>query len=119
MPLKRDQIEQQPQRTHAELHIPEFGDSVMLQSLTAGEREAYEMQFSDKQGNLKDVSNIQARLIVKSLVDPDTQERMYGDTKADIETVAGWNGQAVRRMFAKVQEVSGMGDEAVEDAEKN
>lgn len=119
MALKREQLEQQPQRTYAELHIPEFGDSVLLQSLTAAEREAYEMQFSDKQGNLKDVENIQARLVVKSLVDPDTQERMYGDAKADINTVAGWNGQAVRRMFTKVQDLSGMGEEALEDAEKN
>lgn len=117
MALNREQIEQQPTRTHAELEIPEWGDSVLLQSLTAAEREAYEMQFSDKEGNLRDVSNIQARLVVKGLVDPETYDRMFSDKE---HTVVGeWDGRVVRRMFNKVRELSGMDDQAVEEAEGN
>lgn len=103
--------------TIVSVDTPEWGDdaSVCVRSLSGNERDAYEQSiFEQGQGNFR---GLRAKLVALALCD-DAGEPM-GFTQAEVEQLGNKNGAVIDRLFERVKAISGMADEAVEQAAKN
>lgn len=70
-----------------DVEVPEWGGWVRVQEMTAAAWDAWEDSSTvtdEKSGaQSRDIRNIRARLIVRSLADPETGKRLYQDGEAD------------------------------------
>jgi len=97
--------------------VPEWGGTVYLREISGQDREAFERaMFSDEGGIKKDAPPLRPALLALCLSDADGN-RLFTDK--EISDLAKKNGAVIARLFAKAQEVSGLGPGAVEAAEKN
>jgi hypothetical protein len=101
--------------------IPEWGVKVRVRGLTGAERDAYEARAVKASQNGQNVevqlANFRARLVVKCLLDPETEERIFSD--ADITALGTKSGKVLDGLFDVCTELSGMSEAAVVRAEGN
>lgn len=96
--------------------VPEWGGEVCIQELSAGDRDYFEQLFTSKNVT----PNVRGLIVVRSLVDADTKERLYTDAEAS--EISEYGGAGVQRIFEAVVKLSGMRGEstaALEGAVKN
>ena len=119
MRLSRDDILKADDIETREVEVPEWGGTVLVRGLTGKERDAFEasvMRDRGKQGIVRDLANIRAKLVVRCLVDDDGQ-RLFADGEAG---VLGEKSAAVMdRLFEVAGELARMNDFDVEELAGN
>lgn len=118
----RDQIVAADDLPFEDHPVPEWGNiKVRVRGLTGTQRDAYEARIvAVKQGG-KDVelrlANFRARLVVKCLLDPETNERIFSDDEVGV--LGSKSGAVLDRLHDVAHRLSGMDDEATARAEGN
>jgi len=97
------------------IEIPEWGGWVNIRSLSARERDLFEVSIGAVMGK-QNLSNMRARLVVLCLCDEDGN-RIFEDNQAD--ELGAKNALVINRLFDKARKLSGMSDEDVKELEKN
>ena len=96
------------------VHVPEWGGSLYVKSLTGAERDRFESSIqATKTGDTKlNLSNFRSKLVVLAACDSNGG-RLFGDT--DITALGQRNAQALQRVFEVAQRLCGMTKEDVEE----
>jgi imidazoleglycerol phosphate dehydratase HisB len=92
--------------------VPEWGGTVYLRALTSAEREQLEGRV--RQGTV--VEGLREQLVAAAVVDVSGRALF---TPADVPALAEKNGAVMDRLATAILRLSGMGAQAVEEAEKN
>lgn len=104
------------------VEVKEWGGSVYVRGMTAGERDKWEASLysTQKRGNSFEVvahrDNIRAKFVAASVVD---EKGKLIFTTGDIEALTKKSAAPMDRLFAVAQRLSGMSNEDVEELEKN
>lgn len=107
-----------------DVEVPEWDLTVQVRGLSGVDRDAYEANMRGvKQagaGAEADVrlANFRAKLLVKTLFDPATGERIF-DGARDAQALGGKSAKALERLFDITLRLSGMDAKAKESAEGN
>lgn len=115
--LTRSQIEahlESPRIPYADVFIPDWGGSVRVKALSVAEVEGL-LKQRDRNGNLKE-DGLAARIAVAGTID-ETGKPFF--TETDVMLLGRQNHRVLRTITDKIKELSGMSEQAVEDAEKN
>ena len=101
------------------VECPEWGGSVILKSLTGKERDNYEASLVEQKKRRVTVKmeNVRAKLLSKSIVDPDTHERLFSDS--DIDALGNKSAAPLDRLFDVARRLSGLDDDDVEELTAN
>jgi hypothetical protein len=99
--------------------VPEWGGDVMVRAMTGYERDAFEGSLVEhkKSGNTIKVDNIRAKLVQKTVIDPETRKPMF--TAGDLEILGSKSAAALDRIFTVSRKLSGLTEEDIEELEKN
>jgi hypothetical protein len=116
--LKRDDILKVADLPREEVHMPEWGGSVLVRGMTGSERDAFEGSIVELKGNKSsvDMRNIRAKLVALTVVD-EAGERLF--SQADVELLGGKSAAALQRIFEVAQRLSGLTQADVEELAKN
>lgn len=131
MILSRDQILVARKAMTREIEVPEWGGSVIVRALNQKEVNEWRRSFQVKVTNRDKTGKATTEFVT----DPDKAEmagltllmialidesgnRLF-ESKADIETLAGQAFRPIRRITAVIMEMSGLTEDAAEEAEKN
>ena len=115
MTLQREQILATRGTLKRELvAVPEWGGAVIVQELTAADRDAFEASCVIKKGKSLEANlvNLRAKLIARAVVGEDGT-RVFAD--ADAEQLGQLSAAAVNRLFEVAQRLSGLTDQDVEE----
>ena len=115
--LSREQILGTPLPTEV-VDVPEWDGKIRLRGLSARDRDEYEQSLLEvgRDGTTrvkKHHDNVRASLVVRCLVD-ENGERLFTDD--EIGAVGTLDGAVINRLWQKARELSGMGEEAEEQA---
>lgn len=112
MYLSKDDIFKADDLPVEDVDVPEWGGVVRVRGLTGKERDRFEFKMAAAR---KDPASAQVRaeIVGRCIVDEDG-DRVFSDR--DIDRLGDKSGEALDRVFEKVRELSGMGDDAVEEA---
>jgi len=123
MALSRDSILAVDDIPIEKVHVPEWGDEVIVRGLTGEERDAYEASRRQirnvgkpNQELVLIQDNARASLLVKCLID-ENGERLFTDR--DASALGAKNGRVIDRLYDVATRLSGMSDEAAEEIEGN
>lgn len=97
------------------VEIQEWGGSVKLRGLSAGEREALEQEVTNKQGKVE-TKNLRAKLLVRSIVN-ENNEKIF--TEADIDALNTKSSFVIDKLFLAAQRLNGMSNDAIEEMKGN
>jgi hypothetical protein len=107
-----------------DVEVPEWsGATVRIRGLTGTERDDYEAKSAavrQSKGRAEiemRLANYRSKLLVKCLLDPENNERVYTDNEAP--ELGKKAGVVVNRLFELAVRLSGMDDKALEAAEGN
>lgn len=123
--LSKQQILDAPDLPKQTVEVPEWGGSVIVQGLSAYDKDEFEQsiyrpgQPATPGGNaplVRDLSNLRAKLVVRCVVDEEGN-RLFGD--GDAEALGKKSAAAVDRLFAVAQRLSALTDADVRTLEKN
>lgn len=108
------QILEQPTLVIEELEVPEWNGKVRIKMLSAKERDDFEASTVEfKNGKQRpNIENLRARLIQLAVVKEDGT-RMF--TRHDIKVLGNLPAAGIQRVFNKIQEMSAITDEDMED----
>ncbi|CAG6392778.1 phage tail assembly chaperone [Streptomyces cocklensis] len=112
--LSRDAIIAAVDAVTETVSVPEWGGDIGVKSMTGAERDEYEMGLR-KKGHL-DLRNARAKLLVRVLVN-ENGTRIFADQ--DALALGKRNAAVLERLYDVAARLSGMTDEAAEDAEGN
>ena len=116
--LTPDEIGAANDRRWEDVDVPEWGGTVRIASMSGTDRNAYQKQMvvlgSDGKPQGVDLSNQYARLLSKCLVGEDFR-RLY-ITDKQVTALGAKNGAVLERLATVAKRVSGLGEEAVQDA---
>lgn len=113
--LSKDDILAANDRKLESLHVPEWGGTVLLRTLTGAERDDFEASTvkTGKNGRQEqDVANFRARFVALCIVD-DSGKRLF-TTRGDIGMLGSKSVAALQRVFNKAAEMNGMTDDDIE-----
>lgn len=125
MRLSRDDILKAEDSAPVEVHVPEWGGSVLVRGMTGKERDAFEASMSlqpDRRGQVRPADplarlvNIRAKIVVRCVVDDDGK-RLF--TEADVAVLGDKSAAALERVFEVASRLSGMGDKDMEEYAAN
>lgn len=133
MILSRKQIDEVSDLKTAVVEVPEWDSiatdlkegehaQVIVREATALERDEYDQSLvrtdfiDDKAVARTDFTNAKARLVVKCIIDTDG-DRLYGDNEA--AALGKKSAKVIRRLFDKIEELSGLTPKAKAATEKN
>lgn len=93
------------------IFIPEWGGSVTVRELTAGQRDHFEEAIVRRKGRkvTVDTKGLRARLVVMSVVDPKTKDLVF--TENDISALMELSGSALDRIFTEASKLSGLNNQ--------
>jgi hypothetical protein len=94
------------------LEIPEWGGEVYVRGLTGAQRASFE----DAVINKKSMKDIRRKIVLECVVD-DEGKPLF--TAKDGSWITSKSATAIEKIFVKVMDISGLGDDADEDAEGN
>jgi hypothetical protein len=114
--LTRDQILKADDLKYRELSVPEWGGVFRLRTMTAGEREQYELATGLAKDGGGAVVNLRASLVALCICDKDGG-RVFANE--DIEALAKKSAPAMIRVFSACTELNRFDAAAIEEAEKN
>lgn len=115
--LSRDEILAADDLPTEVVSVEEWGGKVIVRGLTARERDAYDESVLDMRGNKAKVKmeNIRAELVARCVVDEEGK-RVFSD--ADAKALGKKSAVVVNRLWDVARRLSGMTEEAVEEAEE-
>lgn len=98
--------------------VPEWGGSVLVRSMTGADRDAFEATLVvEKDGKRSaDLTSMRAKLVAMTVVD-ENGLRLF--SAEDVPALNVRSATALERVFQVAQRLSGIGAEAVKEAEKN
>ena len=113
--LSRDDILNKDDRKTEEVHVPEWGGSVLVRSLSGRERDEFEAStVKIKQGKQEqNYDNFRARFVALCVVD-ESGQRLF-KTRQEVQMLGNKSVAALQRVFNKAQELNGMSEQDVED----
>lgn len=127
MALAKAQILGAKDTVVAKVKTPEWGGDgfVYVTGLDGNERDRYDQTQSEKRWPRDaegrrvepDWRGLRASLVAMALCDEDGNKEPWTDL--EVMQLGKKSGRALDRVFAKIQQLSGLTDDAVEDAEKN
>jgi hypothetical protein len=102
----------------AELEVPEWGCWVRVRTLTAGERDNFETEITQRNGRdvRTNTRNIRAKLVAATVVD-EAGVPLFG--LGDVEALGQKSAKALDRIFAKASELAGMRESDVQELAEN
>lgn len=100
------------------VEVPEWGGSVLVRTMTAGQRDAYETAlYNLAKGGVDNLRNkARATLVLVSVVDEDGRQLF---TEADIEALASRSANAMDRVVKVSQQLNRLGDAQLDELTKN
>jgi hypothetical protein len=116
----REEILAIDDRQYEDVYVPEWDKTLRVRGLTGAERDSWEGSLLRQDGSRRprmDYSNLRARLIVKSVIDKETGERIFTD--GDVGMLGGRSASALQRIFEVCQRLSRLTDEDVEELTGN
>lgn len=118
MVLTRDEILAAQDIRMETVEVPEWGGAVIVRSLTAAERDAFDLAATVEQNGRRVVNfaQLRARLVAMAVVD-EQGKRLFSD--ADVEALAAKSGAAVGRVYDVAQRLAGLGAEDIEEITRN
>jgi hypothetical protein len=114
VPLSRESILGSSDLPIVPVEIPEWGGTVLLRSITAGERDRFEASVNN--GKRQDLENFRARFAVLVLCD-EVGNRLFAD--ADAAALAKKSASALQTILSAGMEHNAMRADDVEALEKN
>lgn len=115
MILGKDEIIGKDDLATEVVEVPEWGGEVILRTLTASERDAYEASIF-KPGGKSDYQNLRSKLLARCMVD-DKGKRLFKDSEVD--TLGAKSARVLDRLFDRAQKLNGMGAKDAEEMLKN
>lgn len=115
----RDTILQAQDIQQETINVPEWGTSVIVRGMTAGERDDFEASwFTDGPSGkaMRNLVNVRARMCVRCIVD-EQGNRVFSDSDAD--ALGKKSGKAMDRVYSSASRLSGLGAKDVEELAKN
>lgn len=111
--LNRDAILSADDRGFDEVDIPEWGGTVRISSITAGQRDAYEQSMIEERGRDRrmNLRNARAKLIVLCAVD-EAGRPLF--SKDDVNQLSRRNAKPVDRLFDACKAIAGLSDDDVD-----
>lgn len=97
------------------IDVPEWGTSVFMRTMTAGERDAWELAWLDRQGK-GGVANFRSVFLVKCLCD-ENGTRLFSD--GEVEQLAAQDSKVINRLFEFAREQNGLTSDQVDELAKN
>lgn len=112
MYLSKDDILKADDLPVEDVDVPEWGGVVRVRGLTGKERDRFEFKMAAAR---KDPASAQVRaeVVGRCIVD-ENGDRLFTDRELD--RLGDKSGEALDRVFEKVRELSGMSDDAIEEA---
>lgn len=103
-----------------EIHVPEWGGSVLVKCLSGTEREAWERWLNEAQSQqgTKFVLYGRAGLLVRCLVD-ESGARLFSDDDMAVLSNADGSGPALDRLFDAAIEINRIGKHEIDELAKN
>jgi hypothetical protein len=95
--------------------VPEWGVDVFLRTMTAGERDAWELAWIEKQGK-GGVANFRSVFLAKCLCD-ENGNRLFSD--AEVPQLAEQDASVVNRLFELARERNALTADQVDELAKN
>ena len=97
-----------------EVSVPELGGTVIVQGMSAAQRDAFEASLMVGRGRRRDINtaNLRAKLIAFCVVD-ETGQRVFSDE--DVTALGEVRVDVVNRIFAVAQKLSGVSEEDIEE----
>lgn len=111
MYLDKDAILKADDLPSEDVEVPEWGGTVRVRGLTGTERDRFEFSMAAARKDSSDVE-VRAQVVGRCLVDGDGN-RLFTDK--ELAKLGAKSGVALDRLFDKVRELSGMGDEALKE----
>jgi len=108
--LRRSDIDQATDLKGEFVPVPEWGGQVYLRVMPGSEADAWKQKAVDaRRSGRIDIKGLEADLVARVMVNPETGERLY-PTDKDVATFnATKSGRVINRLFLKAQEMNGMG----------
>lgn len=118
MILTRDDILKANDIVTEELEVPEWGGTVLIQSLDGIQRDKFESQILEMKGKSISVkfANARAKLVALSLVD---EQGNYLFSEKDVELLGKKSAIALNRVYEVCARLNKLTEEDVEDLVKN
>lgn len=114
--LGRDAILTASDLPTEKVSVPEWGGTVLIRTMTAEERDRFEVTtFEEKQDKTKKV-NVRARLASLVIVDANGN-RLFSELDALL--LAKKSGKAMDRVFEAASRLNGLSKDDIADLEKN
>ena len=97
-----------------EVSVPELGGTVIVQGMSAAQRDAFEASLMVGRGRRRDINtaNLRAKLIAFCVVD-EAGLRVFSDE--DVTALGEVRVDVVNRIFAVAQRLSGVSEEDIEE----
>src|SRR5262245_39572852 len=113
-PLTRDEILAVPDIKTERVAVPEWGGDVLIRTLTADERDAFEeLTYTVRGGNVRtNIRGLRARLVSFSIVD-DAGERLFSEE--DIAALGRKSSAAMDRLYAACRRLSALDQRDVDE----
>ena len=105
---------------YEDVPVPEWGGTVLVQSLSGAERDAYELSLVVIKGKKTSINmkNMRARLISMSIIDGrGTRKRVFTDK--DVVKLGDKSGKALDRVSTVCTRISGLDPDSLKDAIEN
>jgi hypothetical protein len=100
-----------------DVYVPQWKGSVRVQALTGRERDRFEAELAGfargGSGKKKNFDNFRARLVVASVIDPNTGALMFG--QSDVAKLGSKSSAALSVIAEVAQRLSGLTDEDAEE----
>jgi hypothetical protein len=118
MYLSRDQILAVQDLEEKVVDVPEWGGQVLVRGLTGAQRDAYEKSMLEGKGKNREINmvNARAKLVAASIVGEDGKPLF---SQNDVEALGKKSSKALNRIFEVATEISGIGEEELEELTKN
>ena len=94
--------------------VPEWGGEVTVKGMTGAERDKFEGSIVQTRGKDQtlNMANIRAKLASMTICD-EQGKRLF--TEADVQQLSAKSAQALQRIFAVAQRLSGIGEDDVKE----
>jgi hypothetical protein len=112
----RDQIVAANDRTTKATEVPEWGVTVELRSMTAGQRIAMYQTAYDPNSGQTDLKTLYPAVLTACLFDPKTKQPIF--TADDAQVILDKSGAVIERLAMDAIALSGVSESAVTEAGK-
>ena len=118
--LTREQIDKAQDLLREVVDVPEWGDGaqVVITSMGADERDAWEASMIETRGNSQRMNYRQARakLVSRCMVD-ESGKRLYSDS--EIDALGKRNGAVIDRLFSVAKRINALEKKDIDELTKN